>query len=92
VLDRLAAFKPDIITTEDLPGEECDLAARNPARYDPDYCAPTDAAKAATGLDIPAALAEVNKTLRAWPALGSVIPGGERPLLGMCTVAAAARG
>lgn len=68
VLDRLAAFKPDIITIESLPGEECDLAARHPAVYGSDYCPNTDAAKAATGLDVPAAIAEVNKTLKAWPA------------------------
>ncbi|WNG46928.1 hypothetical protein F0U60_24460 [Archangium minus] len=68
VLDRLAAFKPDIITIEEESGEECDLAARHPAKYGSDYCDPTDAAKAATGLDVPAALAEVDKTLKAWPA------------------------
>ncbi|HSI46952.1 MAG TPA: DUF5694 domain-containing protein [Ideonella sp.] len=68
LLDRLAGFRPDIITIEALPGEECDLAARHPAKYGADYCAPTDLAKAATGLDVPAAIAEVNKTLKAWPA------------------------
>ncbi len=68
VLDRLARFKPDIITIENEPGEECDLAARQPAKYGPDYCPPTDAAREATGLDIPAAIAEVDKTLKAWPA------------------------
>ena len=68
VLNRLAAFKPDIITIETESGEECDLAARHPAKYGPDYCAPTDAAKAATGLDVPAAMADVDKTLKAWPA------------------------
>ncbi len=68
VLDRLAAFKPDIITVEDASGEECDLAARHPAKYGPDYCAPVDTAKAATGLDVPCALAEVSKTLKNWPA------------------------
>ncbi|RJG27652.1 DUF5694 domain-containing protein [Massilia cavernae] len=68
VLDRLAAFRPDIITIEDESGEECDLAARHPAKYGPDYCAPTDAAMKATGLDVPAALTEVDKTLKAWPA------------------------
>jgi hypothetical protein len=67
VLTRLAAFKPDIITIESLPGEECDLAARQPARYGPDYCEPTDLAKAATGLDLSAAIAEVHTTLKAWP-------------------------
>jgi hypothetical protein len=68
VLDRLAAFRPDIITVEALPGEECDLAAHHAAKYGPDYCAPTDLAKSATGLDMPAAIAEVDKTLKVWPA------------------------
>lgn len=68
VLDRLAAFKPDIVTIEAESGEECDVAARNPARYGADYCASTDAAKAATGLDVPAALTEMDKTLKTWPA------------------------
>lgn len=68
VLDRLAAFRPDIITIEMESGEECDLAARLPAKYGPDYCAPTATAMAATGLDVPAAITEVDKTLKAWPA------------------------
>ena len=68
VLDRLTVFKPDIITIENEPGEECDLAARQLAKYGPNYCPPTDAARAATGLDILAAIAEVDKTLKAWPA------------------------
>lgn len=68
VLDRLAGFKPGIITIETESGEECDLAARHPAKYGANYCAPTDAAKAATGLDVPAAMAAVDQTLKAWPA------------------------
>lgn len=68
VIDRLAAFKPDIITIEQEPGEDCDLAARHPAKYGPDWCPSTAAAQEATGLDIPAALAEVDKTLKNWPA------------------------
>jgi hypothetical protein len=32
VLEKLAAFKPEIITIEDENGEECDLAARHAAR------------------------------------------------------------
>lgn len=67
VLNRLQAFKPDIVTIETESGEECDLAARHPAKYGPDYCAPANAARAATGLDVPAAIAEVDKTLKAWP-------------------------
>jgi len=67
LLDRLAAFAPDIITIEALPGEECDLVARYPDTYGDDYCASTDAARAGTGLDIPAAIARVDDTLAAWP-------------------------
>lgn len=32
LLDRLAAFKPGIITIETESGEECDTAARHPAK------------------------------------------------------------
>ena len=67
VLNRLASFKPDIITIETESGEECDLAARHPTKYGADYCPRTDAAKAATGLDVPAAMVEVDKTLKSWP-------------------------
>jgi hypothetical protein len=72
VLDRLAAFKPQIIAVEQLSGEACDLAARHPNVYPPEefhtYCRDTAAAKEATGLDVPAAIAEVNRTLKNWPA------------------------
>jgi hypothetical protein len=68
VIEKLAAFKPEIVTIEQEPGEDCDLAARHPAKYGPDWCPSTEAARAATGLDIPAALAEVDKTLKHWPA------------------------
>jgi hypothetical protein len=68
VLDRLAAFRPDIVTIERESGEECDMAARHPAKYGADYCASTAAAAAATGLEVPSALAAVETTLKAWPA------------------------
>lgn len=68
VLDRLAAFKPEIITIERESGEECDLATRHPAKYGVDYCKRPDTAMAATGMDLPTAIAEVDKTLKAWPA------------------------
>lgn len=71
LLDRLAAFKPDVITIEALSGPDCDMLIRYKVTY-PDtadqYCASTDAARQATGLDVPAAIAEVKKTLDAWPA------------------------
>lgn len=68
VLDRLAGFRPEIITIEDEPGEDCDLALRQPAKYGTDFCTAPAAAREATGLEIPAALDKVRKTLKAWPA------------------------
>ncbi|HEY6941481.1 DUF5694 domain-containing protein [Dokdonella sp.] len=72
VLERLAAFKPDVITIENLSGEQCDLLARHPKVYPPDgispYCKDTEAAKKATGLDVPAAIAASNEVLAQWPA------------------------
>lgn len=70
VLERLARFKPAIITIEALSGETCDQLQRYVAIYQDaakDYCRDTDAGKTATGLDVPAAVAEVEKTLAAWP-------------------------
>lgn len=67
LLDRLAAFGPDIITIEALSGMECDLYARHPSAYSMDFCASTDAARAATGLDVPSAIAGVNTALAEWP-------------------------
>ncbi|WP_295633600.1 DUF5694 domain-containing protein [Novosphingobium sp.] len=92
LLDKLAAFKPDVITHEGISGEQCDTLKRYPARY-PDmfdtYCWPTDDAEKATGLTIPAALAEIDKTFLTWPARPSsaqrrhlaavFIAGGDRP-------------
>jgi hypothetical protein len=68
VLNRLAAFKPEIITVENEPGEDCDLALRHPAKYGADFCELPEAARKATGLDIPGALAEANRLLKTWPA------------------------
>lgn len=67
VLDRLAAFKPDIITIEAVSGEECDLAARHPQKYSVEYCPSTVVARKSTGLEVPAAMAEVARMLKAWP-------------------------
>jgi len=68
LLDRLAAFKPDVITIEALTGEECDLAARHPTRYGMDYCPSVEVARKSTGLEVPAAIAEAEKLLADWPA------------------------
>ncbi|NJB79615.1 DUF5694 domain-containing protein [Xanthomonas arboricola] len=71
LLDRLAAYKPTIITTEDLSGETCDLMRRHPAVYLPEdtttYCPDTSEAARATGLDVPTALGQVRAALRSLP-------------------------
>lgn len=71
LLDRLAAFHPEIITIEGLSGETCDLMKRHPAVYEPDdvnhYCPDTSDAKTATGMDVPVAIAETQKLLKTWP-------------------------
>ncbi len=71
LLEKLAAYQPDVITIEALSGETCDLMQRHPTVYLPEdvdmYCPDTAKANAATGLDVPAAIAEVRRTLRAWP-------------------------
>ncbi len=70
LLDRLAAWRPTAIATEDLSGLQCDALRRYPARYAETvkiYCFdPTEAGKA-TGLDVPAANAAVERALAAWP-------------------------
>jgi len=71
LLDRLAAWKPTAIATEDLSGLQCDAMRRYPYRYAETvkiYCADPAAAGRATGLDVPAANAEAERLLRAWPA------------------------
>ncbi|MGO4779144.1 hypothetical protein AB4084_27120, partial [Lysobacter sp. 2RAB21] len=72
VIDRLVEFHPQIITIEQISGEQCDTAERHPAIYGEQglapYCRKPDAAKKATGLDVPAAMAQVHKTLKTWPA------------------------
>lgn len=71
VLDKLAAFKPDIIAIEAISGEGCDLGLRHPAVYADSvtgYCRDTRTAREATGMDVPAAIAEMHKLLKSWPA------------------------
>nr|WP_244813131.1 DUF5694 domain-containing protein [Xanthomonas euroxanthea] len=71
LMDRLAAYAPTIITTEDLSGETCDLMRRHPAVYLPEdtttYCPDTSEAARATELDVPTALGQVRVALRSFP-------------------------
>lgn len=72
LLDRLAAFKPDIIAVEAIPGEECALIKRYPSIYDPEniapFCIDTGKAKTATGLNQSQAVVAVHEAMKTWPA------------------------
>jgi Family of unknown function (DUF5694) len=71
LLDRLARFKPQIITVEGLSGEECETLLRFKAQHGADtwdsYCWPTDEIENATGLNVSQAQAEADRTLAVWP-------------------------
>ncbi|MCF7752189.1 hypothetical protein KQ945_15615 [Bacillus subtilis subsp. subtilis] len=74
LLGRLAAWKPDAIAVEAVSGLQCDAMRRYPFRYADSissYCVDTGPAQMATGLDVPAANAEAEQLLAAWPATPS---------------------
>lgn len=70
VLDRLAAWKPDIITVEQLSGSDCEYLDRNREltgnAWD-NYCWDTKAAFAATGMTVAQANLAIEQRLAAWP-------------------------
>ena len=72
LLDRLARFKPQIIAVEGLSGEDCETLRNFKAEHGADtwetYCFDTAEIEKSTGLSVPAATAEVDRTLAAWPA------------------------
>jgi hypothetical protein len=93
LLDRLARFKPQIITVEGLSGEECDTLLHFKPQHGSDtwdtYCWPTDEIEKATGLNVSQAQAQVDLTLADWP--GSPVPA-QRRHLAMLFLAANDRG
>ncbi len=71
LLDKLAAWQPQAIAIEALSGAQCDELRRYPHRYADSvasYCPDMTAARAATGMDVPAATAASEALLAAWPA------------------------
>ena len=70
LLTRLEKWQPQIITIEALSGPECEMLLRYKPLYGSahdDYCWDPAPAKASTGLDVPAAAAEAERLLGAWP-------------------------
>lgn len=70
LLDRLAAWAPQVIATENVSGLQCDAMRRYPQRYAmpiSEYCPDVSHAGQQTGLDVPAANAEAERLLAEWP-------------------------
>lgn len=91
LLDRLAAWKPTAIATEDLSGLQCDALRRYPSRYADTvatYCYDPAPANAATGLDVPAANAEGERLVAA---LGKTPTAAQRRRLAVVWLAAGER-
>jgi Family of unknown function (DUF5694) len=70
LIKKLSAWKPQVIMIETLSGSQCDYMARHVGRYSDTiatYCWDTTTARRASGLDIPAAIVEVDKRFSNWP-------------------------
>lgn len=70
LLDRLAAWHPRSIAIEALSGPQCAYLRGYTDRYADtikSYCWNTTPAREATGLDVPAATAQAERMLAAWP-------------------------
>ncbi|MBX3595090.1 DUF5694 domain-containing protein [Sphingomonas sp.] len=78
LLAKLAAYRPQIVTIEALSGMQCAYLRSFPARWKEtvaDYCWDVAPARAATGLDVPAATAEADTLLAT---LGTAPPASTR--------------
>ena len=81
LMDRLANWQPQAIAIEALSGLQCAALRSYPERYEDSiksYCWDTAPAKNATGLDVPAATAQLERLLSSWPA--SPTPAQRRKL------------
>lgn len=71
LMDRLAGWQPQVVAIEALSGVQCAAMRSYPERYEDtikSYCWDPAPAKAATGLEVPAATAQAERLLAAWPA------------------------
>ncbi|HYX46761.1 MAG TPA: DUF5694 domain-containing protein [Sphingomicrobium sp.] len=93
LLDRLAIFKPQIVTVEGLSGEECETLLRFKPQHGADtwdsYCWPTDEFEKSTGMNVSQAQAEADRSLAA---LRSSPTPAQRRRLAMLFMAANDRG
>jgi hypothetical protein len=69
--ERLAEWRPQAVAIEEMSGLRCAYMRSYPQRYadaTKTYCWDPAVARAATGLDVPEANAQVERLLAAWPA------------------------
>lgn len=74
LLDKLVAFRPDIVTHEGLSGAECFAMRSHPELYGDtleSYCWNPEEVIAETRLSVPQALLQVRDSLSSWPAAPS---------------------
>lgn len=70
LLDKLAAFRPTVITYEGVSGEQCAAMKAFQDLYADafeNYCWDQAKIEESTGFSVPAALAEIRKTFENWP-------------------------
>lgn len=70
LMDRLAAWKPDVITIEAMPGQSCDTMRAYPhifADSEDRYCPDASAAREALGLSLSEAAVALDETLANLP-------------------------
>ncbi len=71
LLAKLAAFRPDVVTIESVPGHVCELLLAYPSEYPgsaDQYCYEVDSFRMESELTMATALAEIRGSLKAWPA------------------------
>lgn len=68
--ERLRDWQPDMIAIEERSGPQCEFMRQHPHRYEESvrqYCWDPALARMATGLNVPAATAEIDRLLASWP-------------------------
>jgi hypothetical protein len=88
LVQRLVAYKPELITVEQLSGSQCEIMRNNPAAFGEvfeDYCRDATPFQRALRMTQPQAAAEAERQLAAWPTAPA---SGQRRRLAMLFLAA----
>lgn len=91
LIDKLVGFKPDVVTIENISGEQCEQLRAFPKHYEgvaEQYCWDPAKIRPSTNLTVPRALDYVRETMATWPAQPSA---AQRRRLAMLFLAAGER-